>query len=129
VYKLLLKSVLQFVVSSLLVILVFYFWFQGGSMGEIIAEILLKVPLAVVAGIVIGDVDLYTRRRFNLLAIALCAALCICGIMGALYIADFQWELNGLLVKIVIVVVSLIIVEVPAIIGYNLMSGQSGKSG
>ena len=118
--KLLLKSLIQFLVSFLLLVLMYYYWIRGGSKGSIIVEILIKVPLVVIAGILIGDFDLYKRAKFSFLAVAVSAVLCICGIMVSLFIADLLKGFMGF-------ILCLLVIEVPAIIGYNLISHQIRK--
>jgi hypothetical protein len=90
-------------------------------MGVIIVDILVKVPLAVTVGILAGDLGLYRGEEFSFLAVIVAIIMCIFGIMVSLFIMGFLKGYIGF-------ILCLLVVEVPAIIGYNLMSEHKRKS-
>ncbi|MHC4474515.1 MAG: hypothetical protein ACYTEL_02640 [Planctomycetota bacterium] len=117
--RLVLKGVVQFVVSCVLVVLVSTFWpGRGGDEGEILRDMFIKVIIASTIGILIADFDLYTGANFRFSTVLACYASGILSFAGALVSLYLMDSLRTYLE----VAASLLIIEVPTVVGYNLIS-------
>ena len=113
-----LKWILQFLLSSFFAFVVVDYLNPRGSMGEQILFMLRRLPFAITAGVILGDVSLYTTRKFSFVGTIASLILSVLGFFFSLFLADMShWipkTLSFLLFFVVLVL--------PPLIGYNYFS-------
>jgi hypothetical protein len=88
-----LKWILQFLLSSFFAFVVSYYLNPRGSMGTQIQFMLFSMPFAITAGIILGDITLYTTRKFSFVAAIASIILSVLGFFFYLFLVDMSHKL------------------------------------
>jgi hypothetical protein len=121
------KWILQFLLSSFLAFVVIYYLNPRGGMGTQVQFIMFRLPFAVTAGIILGDIPLYITKKFCVAAVIASLILSVLGFIFFLFLLDTRHIDNAPV--IIGFIVNYAVLVLPSLVGYNCFSYLKRREG